>query len=109
MADLVLRVAVILFSIIQALLGLRLISNLIEVPSGLVQYVPTLFALTDPLITPFVEFAALLGVEVGALPIGPVGSGLFDRLDGSVVLALVGWSLIELIVVMVLRVTTRAS
>jgi hypothetical protein len=110
MADLLVRVAVVLFSIIQTLLGLRLASNFVEVPSGLAQYVPTLHAITETLSDPFTGFADLLGIEIADLgPAGAVGGGLFDRLDVSVVVALVGWSLIELVVIMVLRVVARAS
>jgi hypothetical protein len=110
LADVILRVAVIAFSIVQTLLGLRLVIPFINVPDGFQEYVPTLFSVTDPLIAPFTGFVDFLGIEFADLgPAGAVGGGVFDRLDVSVIVALIGWSLVELVIVMVLRVVARAS
>jgi uncharacterized protein YggT (Ycf19 family) len=96
--SMLLRATVIIFSVIQTLLTFRLLLPVVDLPRAIEQYEPTLRALTDPLIGPFRGFSAPEAL----------GSG-FGRLDATVIVALIGWSIAELLVLAVLRVFARTQ
>ncbi len=99
------RLAVLAFGAIQALLTLRLVMGLVDLPQAVMQFRPSVVALSEPLIDPFRRFEGILGGDglSGAIP----GGGFLGGLDTAVVVALVGWSLIELVVLGVLRIFGR--
>ncbi|MBA3308080.1 MAG: hypothetical protein H0T04_05265 [Chloroflexi bacterium] len=99
------RIAVLGFGAIQALLTLRLVMGLVELPRAIMQFRPTVTALSEPLIDPFLGFQGMLGG--GGLPGGMPGGGFLGGLESAVVVALVGWSLVELVVLGVLRIFGR--
>lgn len=115
MGPLLSRIAVIAFGAIQALLTLRLVLPYVDLPPSLVEFVPAIRNLSTLFVEPFRQFTGLLGVTLTspALPGfgGPIGGGFTDRLDAAVIVALVGWSLIELVVLFFLRIftSTKAS
>jgi hypothetical protein len=96
------------FGIVQLLLGIRLVLPFFDPPQFLIEWVPALVNITDVLIAPFVGFTDMLGSGLSGLPGGPLGAGISGQLDPTVIVALIGWSIVELIVVTVLRVFTRA-
>lgn len=100
------RLAVLAFGAIQALLTLRLVMGLVDLPQAVMQFRPTVVALSDPLIEPFRRFQGMLdGTVSGGIP----GGAFLGGLDTAVVVALVGWSLVELVVLGVLRIFGRRS
>lgn len=94
------RIVVLGFGAIQALLTLRLVMGFIDLPAAIMQFRPTVLALSEPLIDPFRGFQGLLGGGLGGMP----GAGFMGGLDSAVLVALAGWSLVELVVLGVLRV-----
>lgn len=83
------------FGIVQALLGLRLILPLFGVPEQLQPLLPAFLQVTDLLIAPFSAFRLPGG---GGFP--GFGAG---GMDVSVIPALIGWSIVGLVVVGLLR------
>ncbi len=109
---LLLRIAVVAFSAIQGILTLRLVLPYVALPSSLTQFLPAIRNLSDVLIEPFRQLLRLLGANLQSIGIGgQIGGGFTDRLDGLVVVALIGWTIVELIVLSILRIfsSTRAS
>lgn len=94
------KVVVLGFGAIQGLLTLRLVMGFLELPQAIMQFEPTVLVLTEPLIDPFRSFQNLLGGGLGGMQGGGFGGGL----DSAVIVALVGWSLAELVVLGVLRI-----
>ncbi len=90
-----LRLIILAFGVIQLLLGIRLILPLIgNVPEAAEPFMPTFIEVTDLLIAPF------SWLELPGTGFTGFGGGQFDA---SVLPALIGWSVVELIVVGVLR------
>lgn len=94
------RLAVLGFGAIQTLLTLRLVMGLMDLPQSIMRFEPTVVALSEPLIEPFRRFEGMLGGGSGLG--GPLGG-----LDSAVLVALIGWSLVELVLLGVLRVIGR--
>lgn len=89
------RLIVAAFGIVQLLLGIRLILPLIgTVPEPAEPFMPAFIEITDLLIAPF-SWIQLPGTGFTGF-----GGGQFD---GSVLPALIGWSVVELVVLGVLR------
>ncbi len=93
------RIAVLGFGAIQGLLTLRLAMSLTDLPQAIMQFEPTVLALSEPLIDPFRRFEDTLG--------GGLGGGFLGGVDAAVLVALIGWSLVELVLLGVLRVLGR--
>jgi len=91
------RLAVLGFGAIQALLTLRLVMSLADLPRAIMQFEPAVLALSEPLIDPFRRFEDMLG------------SSFLGGVDPAVVVALIGWSLVELALLGVLRVLGRGD
>ncbi len=90
------RIAVLGFGAIQGLLTLRLLMGLMDLPEAIMQFEPTVLVLSEPLIDPFRRFQDMLG--------GGGPGGFLGGLDSAVLLALIGWSLIELVLLGLLRI-----
>ena len=103
------RVAIAVFGVIQAVLTLRLLLPFIDLPPALAQFEPTILTVSDALIAPFSAFTSLLGVGSGLGGSGTTGGSFLEQLDAPVVVALVGWSLIELVGLAILRIFTRSE
>ncbi len=86
---------------IQALLTLRLVMSLADLPRAIMQFEPTVLVLSEPLIDPFRRFEDMLH--------GLLGSSFLGGVDPAVVVALIGWSLVELVLLGVLRVLGRGD
>lgn len=103
------RIAVFAFSVIQTVLTIRLILPFVSLPGSIAQYEPTIRAVSNALVAPFLGIANLVGMERGAGAAIPVGAAFLDRLEGPVLVALVGWSVIEIIALAVLRGVSRSG
>jgi hypothetical protein len=55
------------------------------------------------------ELRGLLGADIPSGIGGPLGGGFGARLDPAVIVALVGWSIVELVILAILRIFTRAD
>ncbi|MDQ3448219.1 MAG: YggT family protein [Chloroflexota bacterium] len=97
------KMVVLGFGAIQGLLTLRLVMGFLDLPRAIMQFEPTVIVLSEPLIDPFRGFQGLLGGGLGGLG-GMPGGGFTGGLDSAVLVALVGWSLVELVVLGVLRI-----
>jgi uncharacterized protein YggT (Ycf19 family) len=86
------RLAVLVFGVIQTLLTIRLVIGFIAVPREFEQYVPLLFDVTDALMAPFRGFSV-------PDQLAPAVRGL----DPAVLVALVGWTVVEFVVLALLR------
>jgi uncharacterized protein YggT (Ycf19 family) len=95
------RLAVLGFGAIQALLTLRLVMSLADLPRAIMQFEPAVLALSEPLIDPFRRFEDMLH--------GMLSSSFLGGVDPAVVVALIGWSLVELALLGVLRVLGRGD
>ncbi len=73
--------------------------GIVDLPQAIMQFEPTVLVSSEPLIEPFGRFEDLLG--------GALGGGFLGGLDSAVVVALIGWSLVELVVLAVLRIFGR--
>jgi hypothetical protein len=112
MGGLIVRVASLAFAVIEAMLLIRLILPFVDtVPKGIRPLVVDLVRITDQLIAPFqgiVEEPFDLS-RLTELPGGVVGivQAYADRLDPTVVVAMIAWALIGAVVVLVLRFVFR--
>ena len=112
MGGLIVRLVSLGFAVIEALLLIRLILPFVDtVPKGLRPLVVDLVRITDQLIAPFkgvVEEPFDLSRMV-ELPGGVMGivQAYADRLDPTVVVAMIAWGLIGSVVVLALRFIVR--
>jgi hypothetical protein len=104
------RLAAFGFAIIQALLLLRLALPFLRIPSTLNDWVPALIQVTDLLVAPFQPIAKTFDLKTAAQTLPAFGgafSGYVDRIDGAVVVAMIGWGLIAFVVTLILTLVAR--
>ena len=104
---LLMRAVSIALALIEAVLALRLLFPFMRVPKSLDQYVPVLVTLSDWLMTPFKLFLQPFSLhELSKLPGGSeLGyKEYLNKLDTTVLVAMVGWAIIGSVVLLVLRV-----
>jgi hypothetical protein len=112
MGGLIVRLVSLVFAVIEAMLLIRLILPFVDtVPKGFRPLVVDLVRITDQLIAPFkgiVEEPFDL-TRLTELPGGVVGivQAYADRLDPTVVVAMIAWGLIGAVVVLALRFVFR--
>jgi hypothetical protein len=106
----VVRVVALVFTLISALLAFRLLLPFMRVPESLEQYVPALVAVSDALIAPFRMFFEPFSLDrLAELPGGGLGySRYLDRVDSTVIVAMIGWAIVGALVVLLLRFLVRA-
>ncbi len=105
------RVVSLVLALIEAVLALRLLFPFMRIPKSLDDYVPILVTLSDWLMAPFKVFLQPFSLEeLSKLPGGnELGyTQYLDRLDTSVLVAMVGWAIIGSLVLLVLRMVARA-
>ena len=111
LADMLLMRAVsIALALIEATLALRLLFPFMRVPKSLDQYVPGLVTISDWLMAPFKLF--LQPFSLNELSKLPGGSELgykdyLDKLDTTVLVAMIGWAIIGSVLLFVLRMMAR--
>jgi hypothetical protein len=105
------RIVSIALALIEAVLALRLLFPFMRVPKSMDDYVPILVTVSDWLMAPFKLF--LQPFSLKGLSKLPGGSELgykdyLDRLDTTVLVAMIGWAIVGSLVLLVLRMVTRA-
>ncbi|MBA2701516.1 MAG: YggT family protein [Chloroflexi bacterium] len=90
------RIVTFAFGILQAVLILRIILLLLVANQGN-DIVSLILGITDPFVEPF----------RGMFSIDRVTAGQGSRLDIAAIVALIGWTLVELLVLALLRIFTR--
>ncbi len=98
-------------ALIEAILALRLLFPFMRIPKSLDDYVPVLVTISDWLMAPFQLFLHPFSLaQLSKLPGGAeVGyKEYLDKLDTTVLVAMVGWAIVGSLVLFVLRVTVRA-
>jgi hypothetical protein len=108
---LLIRVVSLVLALIEAVLALRLLFPFMHIPKSLHGYVPMLVTLSDWLMAPFKLF--LQPFSLNELSKLPGGSELgyteyLNKLDTTVLVAMVGWAIIGSLVLLVLRMLARA-
>lgn len=112
MGGLLVRLVSLVFALIEAMLLIRLILPFVDsVPKGLRPLVVDLVRITDQLIAPFkgIVNEPFDLTRLTDLPGGVVGvvQAYADRLDPTVVVAMIAWGIIGSVVVLVLRFLVR--
>jgi hypothetical protein len=107
---LLIRLVGLLLALIEAVLALRLLFPMMRIPKSMDGYVPTLVAISDWLMAPFQAIVQPFSLEdLERLP-GGNDLGYIDylnKLDTSVLVAMVGWAIIGSLVLFILRVLVR--
>jgi hypothetical protein len=99
------KVLAFIFAIIQVLLLLRLALPFLHWPAALDEWIPKLINATDVLAAPFHPIVRTLDIKSAA---GGVLSTYTNQLDAGVLVAMVGWGLIAIVILMVLSLLSRA-
>ena len=107
----VIRLAGIVFAVIQITLALRLLLPFVEVPRSLEGFVPTLLVITDWWLAPFVAIIDALDIlGTGATLDTATQDGevvVPTEFEPAVVVAMVGWAIIAAFILFVLRLLFR--
>ena len=107
---LLIRVVGLLLALIEAVLALRLLFPLMRIPKSMDGYVPVLVSISDWLMAPFQAIVQPFTLdELSKLP-GGTELGYTDylnKLDTSVLVAMVGWAIIGSLVLFILRMVIR--
>ena len=107
---LLIRVVSIALALIEAVLALRLLFPFMRIPKSMDGYLPILVSVSDWLMAPFKFF--LQPFSLNGLSKLPGGSELgykdyLDRLDTTVLVAMIGWAIIGSLALFVLRMVVR--
>ena len=107
---LLVRIVSLALALIEAVLALRLLLPFMRVPKSLHGYVPMLVTVSDWLMAPFKLF--LQPFSLNELSKLPGGSELgykdyLDKLDTTVLVAMIGWAIIGSMLLFVLRMMAR--
>lgn len=108
---LLLRLAGLTFALIEIVLAMRLLLPFVEVPRQFREHVPALVALSDRLVQPFQAFIEpydLKGAleELGSFSTEALGR-YADSLDPAIIVAMVGWAVVSVFVLFVMRLVIR--
>jgi hypothetical protein len=99
-----------LLALIEAVLALRLLFPFMHVPKSLEGYVPILVTISDWLMAPFQLFLHPFTLNHLAKLPGSTELGYkeyLNRLDATVLVAMVGWAVIGSVVLLVMRLILR--
>jgi hypothetical protein len=107
----IVRLAGILFALIQITLALRLLLPFVQVPLALEGFVPTLLVVTDWWLAPFVAIIDTLDIlGTGASLDTATEDGQVivpTEFEPAVVVAMIGWALIAAFILFILRLIFR--
>jgi len=108
---LLIRVVSLSLALIEAVLALRLLFPFMRIPKSMDDYVPILVTISDWLMAPFKVFVRPFSLdELSRLP-GSDELGYTDylnKVDTTVLVAMVGWAIVGSLVLFVLRMVIRA-
>ena len=96
--DMIRRVVTLVFGILQGLIVLRIILLLL-VANRANDIVQLILGITGPFVAPFADMFAL----------ERIGNGTGSTLDVGAIVALIGWTLIELLILAILNLGARRS
>ncbi len=108
---LLIRLVGLLLALIEAVLVLRLLFPFMRIPKSMESYVPALVTISDWLMAPFKLFFHPFALDqLSKLPGGPeLGyKEYLNRLDTTVLIAMIGWAIVGALVLFVLRGVVRA-
>jgi hypothetical protein len=109
----VIRLAGVVFAVVQITLALRLLLPFVDVPRSLEGFVPTLLVITDWWLAPFVAVIDALDIlGTGATLDTATRDGevvVPTEFEPAVVVAMVGWAIIAAFILFVLRLIFRPA
>jgi len=111
-AVIILRLVGLFFAFVQITLVLRLALPFVEVPPGLVQYVPGLVAITDLWLLPVETVAGRFEIGGVAEGLAEIGQGAVsgpDEFEPVVIAAMFFWGLVAWFTLFVLRLVFRPA
>lgn len=106
------RLAGLFFAFVQITLVLRLALPFVDVPTGLVEYVPTLIDITDLWLLPVEAIAGRFEITGVAGDLAAAGSGTVvgpDEFEPLVLMSMVFWGIAAMFVLFVLRLIFRPA
>ena len=106
------RLAGLFFALVQITLVLRLVLPFVEVPQGLVEFVPPLMELTDLWLLPVEAIMGNFEVTGLAEDLARVGDDSVsgpDEFEPNVLLAMLFWGIAAMFVLCVLRLSFRPA
>ena len=109
---LIIRLAGLFFALIQITLVLRLALPFVEVPEGLVEYVPTLLDLTDLWLLPVELIGERFEITGLAEELAEVGDSSVEgpeEFEPTVIVAMVFWGVVAWFSLFVLRLIFRPA
>jgi hypothetical protein len=104
------RLAGLFFAFVQVTLALRLLLPFVEVPLALEEYVPTLLEVTDVWLVPFaalIDQLDIMDASEGLATATGVEGVVPEAFEPVVVVAMVGWAVIAMFGLFVLRLIFR--
>lgn len=103
------RLVEIAIVLIEAVLALRLLLPFMRIPTALEGVLPVLVSVSDLLIAPFQLFFTPFTLDqLSALPGGDMGYARYlDRVDTTVLVAMIGWAVIGSVVLFLLGALGR--
>jgi hypothetical protein len=109
MLFLVTRLVALGLALVEATLALRLLFPFMRIPESLEGYVPALVDVSDALVAPFRAFVQPFALDqLDRLPGGELGYATYlDKLDTTVLVAMVGWAIIGSLTLFILRSVLR--
>jgi hypothetical protein len=109
---LIIRLAGLFFALIQITLALRLVLPFVEVPEGLLEYVPALMDVTDLWLLPVEiigERFEISGVAEDLAEVGDASIGGPEEFEPLVLVAMLFWGLVAWFSLFVLRLIFRPA
>ena len=109
---LIIRLAGLFFAFVQITLVLRLALPFVEVPEGLVEYVPTLLQVTDVWLMPVAAIGERFEITGLAQDLAEVGGGSIsgpDEFEPIVLVAMLFWGVAAWFSLFVLRLIFRPA
>ena len=94
----IIRTVWLLFGVLIALIGIRILFLALGANEGNV-IVDTIYAITDPFVAPFRGIFSIDQVQ-------PTGQSVFDV---AALLAIIGWTLVALLITAILRIPDRSA
>ena len=109
---LIIRLAGLFFAFVQITLALRLVLPFVEVPEGLLEFVPPLLEITDLWLLPvevIVERFEITGLAESIAEVGEASVSGPEEFEPQIIVAMILWGLIAWFSLFVLRLVFRPA
>ena len=109
---LIIRLAGLFFAFVQITLALRLVLPFVEVPEGLLEFVPPLLEITDLWLLPvevIVERFEITGLAESIAEVGEASVSGPEEFEPQIIVAMILWGLIAWFSLFVLRLIFRPA